>query len=158
MKINEAGLQLIRQYEGFSPTPYLCPAGIWTIGYGRTQGVYKNTPRITVEKALSYLKADVADAEFIVKKHVTVPLNINQFSALVSFVYNVGAGREGQKDGFVTLRNGEPSSLLKCLNRKDYDAAAFQFTRWIYGGGEKLPGLVARREAEQKLFKTPVED
>jgi len=78
------------------------------------------------------------------KALVTVPLNANQFAALVSFTYNAGAGRLAS------------STLLKKLNSGNYDAAASEFPRWNHSGGQVQPGLTARRAAEQQLFQRPV--
>ena len=96
--------------------------------------------RITPEQAEKFLKEDLKTFEKIVKDNVKVPLNQNQFDALVSFVFNVGGG------------NFKNSTLLKVLNKGDYSAAAGEFSKWVYCGGKKLPGLVRRRQAEAELF------
>jgi lysozyme len=154
MRASEKCLQLIKHFESFSPVPYLCPAGLPTIGYGhviqKTEAVYG---RITEPQAVQILVRDVAGFEAIVTRHVRVQLNQGQFDALVSFAFNVGAGAKGKKDGFVTLKNGQPSTMLKLLNAGEYAQAADEFPKWIYGGGKKLAGLVRRREAERKLFE-----
>lgn len=95
---------------------------------------------ITEEMAEAWLKRDLAECEEIVGRLVTVPLTENQFSALVSFVYNLGG---------TALKR---STLLKKLNAGDYVGAAEQLGRWIRGGGKELAGLVRRREAEMRLF------
>ncbi|MBF0418338.1 MAG: lysozyme, partial [Magnetococcales bacterium] len=89
---------------------------------------------------------------------VNVKLDQGQFDAMVSIVYNVGSGRPNQdgkpgRDGIEYLRNGQPSTLLRKLNIGDYDGAAEQFDKWVYGGGHPLPGLVKRRADERKLFE-----
>jgi len=139
-KINEAGLQIIKESEGCYLTAYKCPAGVWTIGYGHTQNV-KQGMSITQAQADTYLKQDVVSFEKSVTNEVKVALSSNQFSALVSFTFNVGTG---------SLRS---STLLKKLNQGDYKGAADEFPRWNKGGGKVLPGLVTRRNKEKALFQ-----
>ena len=92
MKISEKGLQLIKEFEGYEGKAYLCPAGVWTIGYGHTQGVEEND-MCSVEEASEFLKKDVEKAERAVNELVKHELNQNQFDALVSFVFNLGRDR-----------------------------------------------------------------
>lgn len=148
-QINKATIELVKRFEGLRLNPYLCPANVPTIGYGTT--VYPNgkkvslkDPPITEEKAEEYLLHDLQEFAKGVAELVTVPLNENQFGALVSFSYNVGTN---------ALKN---STLLRRLNSGDYAGAAEQFLRWVYGGGKVLPGLVKRREAERSLFLHPI--
>ena len=146
MKAAENCINLIEQFEGFSDKPYLCPAGVWTIGYGSTRyenGVsVKSTDKpITKKRARELVYAMLArEFEPAVNKYVTVKLNQNQFDALVDFAYNLGS------------QNLRTSTLLKKLNAGDYEGAATEFNKWIYANGKKLPGLVKRRKAEQCLF------
>jgi lysozyme len=140
MQINPAGLSLIKQYEGFSKTPYRCPAGLWTIGYGHTAGVHEHTAAITEAEALELLRRDVRTAEQAVHELLAVEVNENQFSALVSFTFNVGRA------------NLAHSTLLARVNAEEFDAAANQFLRWVYAGGVPLQGLKNRRMAERQLF------
>jgi GH24 family phage-related lysozyme (muramidase) len=98
---------------------------------------------ISKAQAEALLKKDLLRFEQAVRSLVKVPLNSNQFSALVSFTFNVGSGALAQ------------STLLSLLNQKDYQGAADQFSRWVYGDGRVLPGLVTRRNAERDLFLTP---
>ncbi len=140
MQINTAGLSLIKQYEGFSKTPYRCPAGLWTIGYGHTSGVHEHTAAITEAEALELLRRDVRAAEQAVCELLTVEVNENQFAALVSFTFNVGH------------TNFAHSTLLARVNAEEFDAAATQFLRWVYAGGVPLQGLKNRRMAERQLF------
>lgn len=134
----ENAKQLIRQYEGLYLKAYKCPAGILTIGYGHV--LLKNEPiTITKEQAETYLNADIIKAVAGLR-FVKVPLNENQRSALISFIFNLGAG------AFST------STLLRLINKKDYVGASNQFGRWTKANGKVLPGLVRRREAERKLF------
>lgn len=140
MKINNDGLDIIKQNEGLRLTAYVCPAGVLTIGYGSTGPHVKRGLTITAEEAEDLLRKDVARFEDGVAALVTVDLNENQFSALVSFAFNVGLD---------ALRK---SSLLRLLNAGEYKAAANQFDKWVNGGGRRLPGLVKRRAQEKALF------
>lgn len=145
MKTNHSGLDIITHFEGFSSTPYKCPAGVWTIGYGSTrhpdgQPVTAATEPIDETEALEWMAGDLADTEKQVAWLITAPLTENQFSALVSFTYNLGAG------------NLQSSTLRMKLNRENYDGAADEFPKWRRAGGEILAGLVKRRAAERSLF------
>lgn len=144
MKTSSSGTSLIREFEGFVASAYLCPANVWTIGIGTT--VYPNGAKVkkgdkcTQEQALEYLQHDLKSFEKTVNDSVKVPLSQNQFDALVSLAYNIGSG---------AFKN---STLLKKLNAKDFTGAADQFLRWNKGSGKVLKGLVRRREAERALF------
>jgi len=149
MQTGKAGLELIKSFEGLGLKAYLCPSGVLTIGYGHTGKVRGNKitlqTTITPEEAETLLKEDLTRFEKAVDSLVKVPLNSNQFDALVSFVFNIG----------INAFSG--STLLKLLNSGDYKGASQQFKRWIYGNGKKvLEGLKKRRTAEEKLFNTPV--
>lgn len=137
--INRSGIELIKRFEGLRLTSYKCPAGIWTIGYGHTGNVRAGI-QITVARAEELLKQDLAEAGRQVERLVQVPLTDNQFAALVSFCFNVGAGAL------------ERSTLLRMLNDGDYDSVPSQLKRWTRGGGKVLPGLVKRRDAEADLW------
>lgn len=138
--INQRGLELIKKFEGLSLRAYRDPVGIWTIGYGHTGPEVGRGDVITRTEAERLLRSDLDRFESSVQRLVKVPLNSNQFSALVSFTYNVGAGNLGK------------STLLKLLNRRNYQGAADQFPKWVYGGGKVLSGLVRRRREERALF------
>ena len=149
MKPSDNCLAIVRRFEGFRASPYLCPAGVPTIGYGSTRyedgsKVQLTDAPITQERAdqimLSTLSTEYAPA---VNRYVRAPITQNQFDALVSFVFNVGGG---------AFRD---STLLKLLNAGQYDDAAEQFDKWVYADGKILPGLVKRRAAERILFETP---
>lgn len=146
MNVTANCLAIIREFEGFYSKPYLCPAGVPTIGYGSTRyedgrPVTLNDPPIDKERADAIMLATLArEYEPAVNRYVQVPLTQNQFDALVDFAYNAGAQN---------LRN---STLLKKLNAGDYAGAAKEFGKWVYGGGKVLPGLVRRATARQKLF------
>ena len=143
-------MNLLKKWEGFRSRSYRDSKGIWTIGYGTT--VYPNGKRvgpnemISQAKAIEYMNYHI-DKEVIpyIEKYVNAPLNNNQYSALVSFVYNVGAG------------SFRKSSLLKKLNARDYEGAAKEFDKWIKAGGRRLLGLQRRRNDEQALFLQPSE-
>jgi lysozyme len=153
MKTTQEGIDLIKRFEGYRASTYVDPVGIPTIGYGTTNPMVAFMGnKITKEEAEQWLRDDVEDAEDIVQKHVKVPLSPEQFSALVSFAYNVGPGKKGVKDGFAVLKGGGPSSMLVKLNRRDYEGAAMEFPKWVRAGGKVLRGLVTRRNAEQALF------
>jgi len=139
-RINNDGLNLIKEFEGFSAKPYLCPAGVPTIGYGHTKGVTMNHPEIKKSVAEDMLRDDLRFAENGVEMMVRVPVGDNQFSALVSLVFNIGHG---------AFRS---STLLRLLNAAKYDAAAEQFLRWNKAGGKEIAGLTRRRAAEKALF------
>ena len=145
MKTSDMGLSLIQQFEGFSAKPYLCPAGVPTIGYGATyypdgRRVTMQDRPVTVAQATDMLRSMLTSYEAGVNRYVQVPLTQGQFDALVSFAYNLG------------LSALKSSTLLRLLNLRDYAGAAAQFLRWNRAGGKVLPGLTRRREAERKLF------
>lgn len=141
-QLNEAGLTIIRQSEGLRLDAYQDPAGIWTIGYGHTAGVQPGQ-HITQDQAESFLKQDLSGAEQAIQASVKSPLSDNQYSALVSFVFNIGSGQF------------QSSTLLRLLNQSDFQGAAEQFLQWTHAGGQVLPGLVTRRQAERALFLEP---
>lgn len=141
MKLSQSGIDFIKRWEGFSATPYLCPAGVWTIGYGHAGGVKPKQQPITKEWAEALLRKDVEWAESIVNQVVTYKINQNQFDALVSFTFNLGA----------VLKR---STLLKKLNAGDVAGAAEEFPKWRLAGGVPNKGVLNRRLAEQKLFLT----
>jgi GH24 family phage-related lysozyme (muramidase) len=139
MTINQDGVNLIKSFEGMELEAYLDAVGVWTIGYGHIQGVYEGMT-ITEAQAEELLRKDLAEFESAVSEAVQVSINDNQFSALVSFTFNLGAGSLFE------------STLLKLLNQGDFQGAADQFPRWNKAGGQELPGLTRRRKAERALF------
>jgi len=153
MRTSDRGLDLIKEFEGLELTPYKDPVGIWTVGWGHTGDVGRDP--ITEEEAEELLLADVDLCEILLRRYVAVPLNQNQWDALISFLFNVGPGRKGGKSGLLELKGGGQSTLLRCLNLAYYVGAAEQFERWVYAGGKKLGGLVRRRRAERSLFEEP---
>jgi lysozyme len=146
--INKAGIELICQFEGFSSKPYLCSAKVPTIGYGTTR--YPNGKKvtlqdtsITVEQAKDIMKHDLRQFELAVDAMAVDTINQNQFNALVSFAYNVGA---------TALRT---STLLKKVNSNPNDPfIRNEFLKWVKAGGVTVTGLIRRREAESNLYFT----
>ena len=144
MRTSDSGLEFIRHHEGLETKAYPDPGSSdghpWTIGVGHTKGVKKGDT-CTVEQAMAWLREDVRDAEAAVLRLVKVPLSQDQFDALVSFVFNVGAGAL------------EKSTLLRMLNSGDYFGAAVQFERWNKNDGRVMAGLTRRRKEERDLFE-----
>lgn len=138
-RTNSDGIALIKDFEGLHLTPYLCPAKIWTIGYGHTRTVQAGM-QITPQQAAELLDDDLRLVERAVQRIISVPLNDNQFSALVSFAFNVG------------VNNFQNSTLLKLLNRGWYEQVPAQLMRWNRAHGEVLGGLSRRRAAEAQLW------
>jgi lysozyme len=146
-KINKLGINLIKRWEGFESKPYLCPAGVPTIGYGATyypdnNNSVKLTDKPINESYATILLEDMLDRyERGVNRYVTSNINENQFSALVSFAYNCGLG---------ALKS---STLLKRVNANPNDEnISYQFSRWNKAGGRVLKGLTKRRIDEDKLY------
>jgi lysozyme len=140
MRTGDEGIALIRHFEGCRLDAYLCPAGVWTIGYGHTKGV-KEGETIDQEAAEAFLIEDLEEFEGYVTEMVEVPLSQSQFDALVSWTFNLGPG------------NLERSTLLAKLNQGEYTDVPFEIKRWTRAGGVILPGLVKRRDAEAALFE-----
>jgi lysozyme len=131
VKTADPGINLIKTFEGFRTESYLCPAGVWTIGYGHTGPEVKAGIRMTEAEGQAVLKKDLKRFEKIIEDNVKIELNQNQFDALVSFVFNIGGG--AFKD----------STLLKRLNSKEDPnrVAREEMPRWNKGGGRVLEGL-----------------
>jgi lysozyme len=148
--INDAALDLICEFEGFVNHWYPDPAHGWkvpTCCFGHTDAA--GEPKYAATKSKTFTKAegrailerDLAATAAKVHQSVTVDLNPNQFGALVSLAFNIGNGAFGR------------STLVKKLNKGDFDGAANEFGRWVHAGGKKLNGLVRRRAAETALFR-----
>ena len=165
MKLSETGANLMHQYEGYRNNPYLCPAHIWTIGYGHV--LYQEQIRLPMVRKEGYtgmirseypLRAednrvwskdetnklfedDVANFERgVLRLAPTVLGRQGAFDACVSFAFNAGLG------------NFQRSTIRMKANRQDWEGAAEAFMQWTKGGGRELPGLVKRRKAEKALF------
>lgn len=131
---------MIMKHEGCKLKAYVCPAGVLTIGYGHTGKDVKAGMEITQAEAERLLLSDMDKFCAAVERLVKVKLSDNQFAALVSLCFNIGDGAFGK------------STLLKKLNAGDIIGATQEFPKWNKGGGKVLPGLVKRREDEQRLF------
>lgn len=144
MHISPSGIDLICNFEGKRLTAYDDGVGVWTIGFGTT--VYPNGIKVmkgdtcTEAQAKTYMAHDLKKFASAVNNAVTVPLNQNQFDALVSLAYNIGTGAFSK------------STLVKKLNANDYRSAADQFDVWVNAGGKRMQGLVNRRAKEKALF------
>jgi lysozyme len=143
----EAGVALIRAFEGFSPTPYVCPAGYPTVGYGHVvQAGERFDAPLSQEEGEALLRADLPRYEDAVCRLVEVPLDEPCFDALVSFTFNLGEGALAA------------STLRRLVNAGRLDDAGPQFDRWVFAGACKLPGLVRRRAAERALWERGLGD
>lgn len=143
-KINAAGIKLVKDAEGFRGEAYKCPAGVWTIGYGHTEGV-KEGDAITMNKAHLLLSDELSEFAEKVREACATPPNENELAAMTSLAYNIGIA------GF------RKSTVLKCHDKAQYESAARAFSMWNKAGGKVLPGLVRRRAAEAALYLTPVD-
>ena len=144
MSVSNKGVDLICEFEGKRLAAYDDGVGVWTIGFGTIK--YPNGVRVkkgdtcTIEQAKEYMRHDLIEFEYTVNSSVKVPLNQNQFDALVSLAYNIGS------NAF------KSSTLVKKLNTGDYQGAADQFNVWVNAGGKRMQGLVNRRDREKLLF------
>lgn len=142
MKLSQRGIDLIKQFEGYSSKAYPDPAtggAPWTIGYGTIKGV-KPGMIITAEQAEKMLRDDVAKFESGVSSLITAPTTQGQFDAMVSLAYNIGLGNFGK------------STLLKKHNTRCYTCAADQFRVWNRANGKVMNGLTKRRAAERQVY------
>ncbi len=141
--ITQQGLDLIKRFEGYSDTIYICPAGKPTIGYGHVVlGGEDFGSSISEDEAEEILRRDVADAERAVCDLIPGELTDGQFDALVSFTFNLGRG---------ALRR---STLRQRVLAGKHDEATAEFGRWVNAGGKRLSGLVKRRAAEAELYQS----
>ena len=149
MNINAGGLSIILVAEGFVATPYRCPAGVISQGYGSTilldgTRVTMDSKKVTKDEAKALLRRHLDHVESDILRLIRVPLNENEFSSLCSWTYNLGSGRL------------QSSTLRARINRNDRLGAANEFPKWRRANGRILRGLVIRREAERQLFLTPI--
>ncbi len=140
MQSSDAARELLRDFEGLRLSAYLCPAGVWTIGYGHTRNVMAGQV-ITLAQAELLLAQDIACVEADLNQLITVELSPHQFGALMCFAFNIGTA---------AFRR---STLLARLNRGEFKAVPAELRRWSHARGIKLPGLVRRREAEIALWE-----
>ena len=144
MSVSNKGVDLICEFEGKRLVAYDDGVGVWTIGFGTIK--YPNGVRVkkgdtcTLDQAKEYMRHDLIEFEHTVSISVKVPLNQNQFDALVSLAYNIGSSAF------------KSSTLVKKLNLGDYQGAADQFNVWVNAGGKRMQGLVNRRDKEKLLF------
>ena len=146
MKVSSKGLELIKEFEGFSSVAYLCSAKKVTIGYGNTfweDGTpVKIGDQISKERAETLLKHVVDNFSVAVEVDIKIEVTQNQFDAMVSLAYNIGLG---------AFKN---STLLRQLNRGNFVGASQEFLRWDKSNGKPLLGLTRRREREKLLFES----
>lgn len=149
IEVPKAAIDLAKRFEGFHRVPkhdpsraypYVCPAGYWTIGYGRL--CKPDHPPINEEEGEMYLRQDLRTALTATLRYCPVLAAEPEvrLAAIVDFTFNLGAGRL------------QTSTLRRRINQRDWPSAAHELRRWIYGGGKVLPGLVTRREAEVALL------
>jgi len=172
MKLSKAGENLMHKYEGFRSRPYLCPAHIWTIGYGHV--LYQDQIRLPVLHTEAQLKQPVENRVMLRKHYQLKPednrvwtkteidelfrVDVATFERGVLRLVPGVVGRQGAFDALVSfafnagLGNLQRSTIRMRANRGDWEGAAEAFMAWTKGGGRVLPGLVKRREAEKALF------
>lgn len=150
IEVPQAAVDLAKQFEGFHRVPkfdperrahpYICPAGYWTIGFGHL--CKPDHPPITEAEAEIYLAADLQTALMATLRCCPILATEpeGRLAAIVDFTFNLGGGRL------------QTSTLRRRINQRDWVTAGLELRRWVYGGGQKLPGLVARREAELSLL------
>ena len=144
-KVTEEGLNLIKRFEGFSPTIYICPAGYPTVGYGHgvlTHEQDQFAAGITPAQATELLRKDVRIAERAVLRLISVPLTDGQFDALVSFTFNLGAGAL------------QRSTLRRKVNRGEQESVPAELMKWVWAAGKRMPGLIRRRRAEALAYSS----
>lgn len=139
---NAAGIDIIKRREVFYANPYQDYGGTWTQGYGHTKGIGPDSPPCTMEEALEWLREDVKDAQEAINRLVRYELTDNEFSALVSFVFNIGETQFRR------------SSALKALNTGDFEKVGVFMALWNKDAGKVMNGLVERRAEEAELFYT----
>jgi len=142
--ITHVGIDLIKRFEGFSSTVYICPAGYPTIGYGHLVRSGESYTEISETEAEELLRKDVESAERAVLRLVNVPLTDGQFDALVSFTFNLGSGAF------------QRSTLRRKVNRQAHAEVPDQLMRWVWARGRMLRGLVIRRTSEASAYKQRV--
>lgn len=145
LHISSKGLQLIKEFEGYSSTIYKDSANLPTIGYGHLilpheKHSFQNG--ITSTEAEALLKADLSVAEKAISLLIKAPLTQNQFDSLVSLTFNLGSGAL------------QRSTLRAKINRQEHESVPAEFLRWVYAGGKIVPGLIRRRKAEAELYSS----
>lgn len=144
-RVTEAGLNLIKRFEGFSHAIYICPVGYPTIGYGHVVLAHEQdqfATGITQAEATELLRKDVRIAERAVLRLISVPLTDGQFDALVSFTFNLGAGAL------------QRSTLRRKVNCREHESVPAELMKWVWAAGKRLPGLIRRRRAEALAYSS----
>ena len=130
---------LEKYFEGFYRKPYVCPAGHWTIAWGHLCD--KNHPPVTKGEGTVYLEQDnISAMSAVIKLCPGIAVDEKKFGAIIDFTFNLGSGRL------------KYSTLRRRINERNWRAVQKELTKWVYGGGRKLPGLVLRRDAESRLI------
>ena len=149
--VPQSAIELAKRFEGFekrvkhgteiAAVPYVCPAGFWTIGYGHLCA--QDHPPITQDEAEAYLAQDLVKALRATLRYCPVLATEpeGRLAAIVDFTFNLGVGRL------------QTSTLRRRINQREWSATERELRRWVYGGGQVLPGLVIRREAEAALMR-----
>ncbi|AXH72913.1 MAG: endolysin/autolysin [Caudoviricetes sp.] len=154
MIISQQGIDLIKHYESCSLTAYRDSTGILTIGYGHTGRDVREGETISPDTANQLLVDDLQSFENMLNDRLDTDIEQYQFDALMSFLFNIGPGQTGVKDGLFCLKNGNPSTLWKMVQSSDFSSASKQFLLWNRAGGVVLRGLTYRRQSESLLFST----
>lgn len=133
---------IIRRFEGFRSKPYLCPAGVWTIGFGSTKNVTASHAPVSLQQAEVMMRLDALEAHQTVLK-ISPVLQSHPLvaCAIADFVYNLGAGRY------------RASTLRRKVDGEDWQGTREQLSKWVWGGGRKLPGLILRRQVEIQMIR-----
>lgn len=142
MNISHKTYNLIKEFEGFSSKPYLCPGNYKTIGYGHMLNTNDQRSEITREEAEGLLEEDILNIENSVLRNINISLTQGQFDALVSFTFNVGSAAL------------QRSTLRQKVNRGEHAEVPKEFMRWIFANGKKVLGLINRRVVEASLYQT----
>jgi lysozyme len=141
LQTSKRGVAFIKQFEGLRLQPYLCPAGYQTIGYGHMMHFpVSQDEEITEAQAESLLHDDLVRTEASLRRLIYAPLSQNQFDALISFTFNLGAGAL------------QRSTLRRKVNAQHHDEVPGELRRWIFAGGRRSLGLLKRRNAEIDLY------
>ena len=145
MSVPDKAVDLVAEFEGFSPVPYQDIGGCWTIGYGSTRDidgrpVTAHTPQISIATAMMLARRDLEKAAIEVDANVRIALTDDQVAALEDFIYNVGS------------KAFRSSAMLRKLNAGDIDGACAELQRWCHVSGNVIEGLLRRRQAEAALL------
>lgn len=157
--ISDKLIHLVKHYESFEPKAYWdYHGGVWTIGFGNTAYLdgrpVKKGDSIDVEQATDLLTKMLKSFMDSIERRNSATLEHNQVVALTSFLYNIGHGKKGVKDGLFELkRTGESSTLWRSTQRGEFAKAAEQFDLWVNAGGHRLKGLQRRRRAEKYIWQ-----